>query len=236
MAAADRVEGLGEEEEPEGEPSGLETGETETLQMEGEGEALLCKQRQGRRVWGRKIAKKTLQHVKANLLLLLTILGVALGVILGVLVSLAKPSDLVQTLVSFPGEIFLRALKMLILPLIVFSLMSGLGSLKLKTAGALGFRTLLYYMTTTLLAVTLGIILVVMIQPGKGNTGSHCTNVSLADADANSIDVVDAMLDLIRLERGREGGGGGENGDIGTIQWLQNFNHVAKFFSPFLEI
>ena len=73
-------------------------------------------------------------------------------------------------LLSLPGELFLRMLKMLILPLIMFSLMAGLGSLDTKVAGALGWRTVLYYMTTTLIAVVLGLTLVMVIQPGgRGN-------------------------------------------------------------------
>ena len=176
----------------------IETTERERLEMEGE-EDLLLKPRQGKWDWSRKLARKTRHHVKANLLLILTVLSVILGTILGVSISTANPSDLTKTLISFPGELFLRSLKMLILPLIVFSLMSGLGSLKLKTAGMLGLRTLLYYVTTTCLAVTLGIVLVVSIRPGKGHeSNQECTNASLAEADANTIHVLDAMLDLMR--------------------------------------
>ena len=75
-------------------------------------------------------------------------------------------------LLSLPGELFLRMLKMLILPLIMFSLMAGLGSLDTKVAGALGWRTVLYYITTTLIAVVLGLTLVMVIQPG--GRGSAC--------------------------------------------------------------
>ena len=170
----------------------------ERLEMDGE-EDLLLRPRRGKWEWTGKIARKTYHHVKSNLLLILTIVSVILGTILGVSIATANPSDLTITLISFPGELFLRSLKMLILPLIVFSLMSGLGSLKLKTAGALGLRTLLYYVTTTCLAVSLGIVLVVSIRPGKGHeSDAECTNVTLADADANKIDVLDAMLDLMR--------------------------------------
>ena len=77
-------------------------------------------------------------------------------------------------LLSLPGELFLRMLKMLILPLIMFSLMAGLGSLDTKVAGTLGWRTVLYYMTTTLIAVVLGLTLVMVIQPGgRGKVDKH---------------------------------------------------------------
>lgn len=146
----------------------------------------------------RRLARKIWRHVMSNMLLILTIVSVVMGIVLGVAIRPANPSQLAQQLVAFPGEIFLRALKMLIIPLIVFSLLAGLGSLNIKLAGALGIRTLLYYMSTTAIAVTLGIIIVVSIEPGKGHFGTmECTNATSV-ADAEPIDVLDSILDLIR--------------------------------------
>ena len=99
-------------------------------------------------------------------LLILTVLSVLVGIVVGLCVRQAHPGRVAVELLSLPGELFLRMLKMLILPLIMFSLMAGLGSLDTKVAGALGWRTVLYYMTTTLIAVVLGLTLVMVIQPG----------------------------------------------------------------------
>lgn len=60
-----------------------------------------------------------------NLLLTLTIAGVLVGLVLGFLGRLADLSPQSITLVSFPGEILMRMLKMFILPLIISSLISG---------------------------------------------------------------------------------------------------------------
>ncbi|MEM9400348.1 MAG: dicarboxylate/amino acid:cation symporter [Verrucomicrobiota bacterium] len=68
---------------------------------------------------------------------------------------------------DFVGTMFLRALKMLIVPLImsaVITSMSGLG--KDKAFGRMGLKTLAYYMTTSFLAITTGLLLVNIIQPG----------------------------------------------------------------------
>lgn len=59
------------------------------------------------------------------MLLILTIAGVVLGVILGFLLRLAEPGPDAIMIIAFPGEILMRALKMLILPLIVSSLIVG---------------------------------------------------------------------------------------------------------------
>ena len=68
--------------------------------------------------------------------------------------------------VSYIGEIFLRMLKALILPLIVPSLITAVGSLDLSLSGKVGMRAVAYYFATTILAVILGIILVTTIHPG----------------------------------------------------------------------
>lgn len=87
------------------------------------------------------------------------IAGFAAGIVGGEGVVWTKPI----------GEIFLTALRMLIVPLVTASLVVGVTSLgDVRKVGRFGARTLLYYLATTLLAVTLGILLVNAIAPGKG--------------------------------------------------------------------
>ena len=80
---------------------------------------------------------------------------------------------------------------MLILPLIVTSLIVGLAELDQKASGRLGRRAVLYYMSTTLIAVILGIILVVSINPGKEASKSK-------GKQDRKIRAMDSILDLIR--------------------------------------
>lgn len=66
------------------------------------------------------------------------------------------------------GTIFIRALKLIAIPLVLFSIISGVSSLgDVKKLGKLGGKTLLTYLITTVMAVTLGLVLVNIIQPGK---------------------------------------------------------------------
>jgi solute carrier family 1 (high affinity glutamate transporter) protein 2 len=68
---------------------------------------------------------QVLQWMRTNLLLAFTIGSVLIGVVVGFLGRLASFSDESVMLVSFPGEILMRLLKMFILPLIISSLVSG---------------------------------------------------------------------------------------------------------------
>lgn len=67
---------------------------------------------------------------------------------------------------AFIGTLFLNALKMLIVPLIVSAIISGMLGLDRDAVGRLGWKTLLYYVTTTLLAVITGLLVLDFLAPG----------------------------------------------------------------------
>ncbi|XP_059584137.1 excitatory amino acid transporter 2 [Alligator mississippiensis] len=130
-----------------------------------------------------------------NLLLSLTILGVILGSVFGSLLRLLPPldSDLIM-LISFPGDILMRMLKMLILPLIISSLISGLAGLDARSSGRMGTRAMVYYVCTTVLAAVLGVILVLTIHPGNPEL-KRAPGTGERNEEVSSLD---AFLDLIR--------------------------------------
>lgn len=136
--------------------------------------------------------------LKSNLLTLLTVAGVVSGVAVGFILRATKndPWPARQILyVNFAGDVFLRILKSLILPLIVSSLISAIGSLDLSLSGKIGVRAICYYLATTLSAVILGIIMVVIIHPGKGDSAS----IARAGISRN-VTTVDTLMDLFRLK------------------------------------
>ncbi|MDF1700316.1 MAG: dicarboxylate/amino acid:cation symporter [Planctomycetota bacterium] len=98
----------------------------------------------------------------------------ALGVVVGLLLAQVedKSSDgfttTIQWLDFFGKTVFIGLLKMIIAPLILASIVAGVTSIpSFRDAGRIGFRTLGYYIGTTTLAVAIGLILVLMIQPGE---------------------------------------------------------------------
>jgi len=85
--------------------------------------------------------------------------GVIGGVVLGIILRNSRtdkwtPREIMY--INYLGDLFLRMLKSLILPLIISSLVSAIGSLDLSLSGRIGARAIGYYMVTTICAVILG--------------------------------------------------------------------------------
>jgi len=102
---------------------------------------------------------------------------------------------------DFVGTLFLNALKMLVVPLIVASIITGVAGIGGSRAlGRLGGRTLLYYATTSLFAILAGLVLVNLVQPG------------VVSGDPNS--VFGFSADLATVEEAVTGKGAGDVVDI----------------------
>uniref|UniRef100_A0A8C7HVZ7 Amino acid transporter n=1 Tax=Oncorhynchus kisutch TaxID=8019 RepID=A0A8C7HVZ7_ONCKI len=132
-------------------------------------------------------------YCKRNGLLTLSVIAVVSGCVLGFSLRSFNLSTQAKIYFSFPGELLMRMLKMLILPLITSSLMSGLSAMDTKASGRLGVLTITYYLWTTFIAVIVGIILVLVIHPGTGTEkDGHRAGSGPVMTSA------DALLDLIR--------------------------------------
>ncbi|XP_046872391.1 solute carrier family 1 member 8b [Hypomesus transpacificus] len=146
-----------------------------------------------KRVLPVKVRAYVKDYCKRNGLLTLSVMAVVTGCVLGFFLRTFNLSTQAKIYFSFPGELLMRMLKMLILPLITSSLMSGLSAMDTKASGRLGILTITYYLWTTFIAVIVGIVLVLIIHPGTGSEkeGHHGgTGPVMTSADA--------LLDLIR--------------------------------------
>lgn len=108
-------------------------------------------------------------------------------------------SPLAIELIGYPGELLIRALQELVLPLMVFALMSGVFNLRHSSSGAgrIIRWSLLYYLMSMLLAVTLGITLVYIIQPGRSSPFTNSAKVGNCGEHAN----ITASLGLLHAEK-----------------------------------
>ncbi|XP_022102913.1 excitatory amino acid transporter 3-like isoform X2 [Acanthaster planci] len=85
-------------------------------------------------------------------------------------------------------------LKMVIIPLVVSSLVSGMASLDKRMSGILGLKALVYYFSTTFIAVVLGIVMVMSIQPGNRQESTDIDR----SGNTEYVNTADAILDLLR--------------------------------------
>uniref|UniRef100_A0A8C8R4R1 Amino acid transporter n=1 Tax=Pelusios castaneus TaxID=367368 RepID=A0A8C8R4R1_9SAUR len=136
--------------------------------------------------------------LRKHSLVILTVAGVLLGVGLGAAVRRLTLSRAQVAALAFPGELLLRMLRLVILPLVVCSLVSGAASLDTRALGKLGGIAIAYFMGTTLLAASLAIALAFVIRPGAGAQALNTGALRLADAVPTNKETVDSFLDLAR--------------------------------------
>ena len=90
-------------------------------------------------------------------------IALVLAVIVGVL--LRNQTDFVNTYIKPIGIIFLNLLKFIVVPLVLFSIMAGILSMNdISKVGKLGIRAIVYFMVTTLFAVTLGLLVPSLVK------------------------------------------------------------------------
>ncbi|HEB84609.1 MAG TPA: dicarboxylate/amino acid:cation symporter, partial [Bacteroidetes bacterium] len=106
-------------------------------------------------------------------------LGVLAGLVIG---------EPVQVIARPMGQIFLRLLKMIIVPLIVASITSGvLGVGDTRRLGRIGAKTLLYYLVTSTLAILVALLLVNLVKPGVGAELHLAAAPNLAEAETGAV-------------------------------------------------
>lgn len=90
------------------------------------------------------------------------------------------------SVLTFFGTLFLNALKMLIVPLVMASIITGMMSLNADTLGRLGTKTVAYYASTSLVAILIGLFFVNLFQPGivDGEPARHIIGLS---SDTNDV-------------------------------------------------
>lgn len=111
-------------------------------------------------------------------ILLAVILGVIAGLVLG------EKAGCLQIV----GDLFIRLLKMIIIPLIMATMVSGVVSIgKFGRLGRIGAQTFVYYLTTTVLAISIGLVMVNLIGPGTGAEMPTAESFSAAEHEPPTV-------------------------------------------------
>lgn len=117
------------------------------------------------------------------------IIGLILGLLVGLLfVQLGLPAEFVIYYIKPAGTIFINGLKMIAVPMVLASLIVGVANLgDVAKLGRIGGKTIAAYICTTVLAVSIGLILVNIFQPGNSLPTSTRDNLmALYDSDVTS--------------------------------------------------
>ena len=107
-------------------------------------------------------------YLGSNLLLRIS-LGLLLGAAVGI--ALGFSPDNAKVFVSYTkffGDVFINLLKMIVVPTIFLSLITGAASITPEQLGKVGLKTLIYYMVTSVIAIAIGLALANVFQPGAG--------------------------------------------------------------------
>lgn len=94
------------------------------------------------------------------------------GLVLGVLVGIwlhKEPSPVIMTTLTFIGQVFIRLIQMVVIPLVISAIVIGITSIgDSKQLGKLGTKMIFYYTIITVAAVTIGAALALLLKPGLG--------------------------------------------------------------------
>jgi Na+/H+-dicarboxylate symporter len=137
------------------------------------------------------------------------LIGLVAGALLGIIANLAGITWLASTLSALEpiGTVFIRLIMMIVVPLVVASLILGTASLgDIRKLGRIGGKTVAFYLVTTALAVTIGLILSNVVEPGSRidattrddlvaqYSGEAAARVELAEAKPS---VVQTLINMV---------------------------------------
>ncbi len=146
-------------------------------------------------------------------------IGMIAGILFGFAMTyLAWGRDFVQDWINPFGTIFVKLLKLIAIPLILASLIKGISDLKdISKFRTIGLRTMALYITTTIIAITIGLLLVNFIQPGDGISADTITK--LTDTYSRDTGVTSKLEEAFKQK------------ESGPLQFLEDMVPDNAFFA-----
>ncbi len=126
-------------------------------------------------------------YFKSNLLMRILI-GLILGAVVGLVVG---PG--IKWVNPF-GDLFVRLLKMIVVPVIFLSLVGGAASISPARLGKVGVKIVAYYLVTTVVAVIIGLIFANILKPGLG---LNLAGVTAAGRELKQPDIITTLLNIV---------------------------------------
>lgn len=123
------------------------------------------------------------------------LLGLALGIVAGAILNAVDNTWLntyvVDGVLYAGGKLFINALKMLVVPLVIFSLIPGVFAIgDIKLLGKVGTKTVVLYIATTAIAITTAVTLAALLGIGEGGTPPSDSDFSGRTTDQSALDIL----------------------------------------------
>lgn len=119
------------------------------------------------------------------------------GLILGVIVGMFVSADFAQTWLKPFGDLFIRLIRMVVVPLVFATLVAGAAGISdVSKLGRVAVKTLLIFMATSAVSVIMGLLIANLIDPGVGVTLS---TEGLKAAQVNAPSFVKTLLDIVPI-------------------------------------
>ncbi|MDA7706413.1 MAG: dicarboxylate/amino acid:cation symporter [Flavobacteriaceae bacterium] len=116
------------------------------------------------------------------------LIGMLAGVTFGFIMLEVGGADFVASWIKPIGTIFVKLLKLIAVPLILASLIKGISDLKdISKFASIGLKTIIIYVLTTVIAISIGLILVNTLNPGDGVSTETISKLTETYADNSSV-------------------------------------------------
>ena len=169
------------------------------------------------------------------------LLGMLIGVAYGLLAVNVGWIDFTTDYIKPFGTIFINLLKLIAMPLIFFSLISGIGNLKdISRLSRMGLKTVSFYMFTTVMAISVGLFLVNIIDPGDSFPSEtqakfeqmYGEEVSQKQADAQDLKNNSPLQFLVDIVPDNIIGAAGDNSNMLQLIFFTIFLGIAIVLLP----
>ncbi|XP_068585584.1 excitatory amino acid transporter 3-like [Cebidichthys violaceus] len=140
---------------------------------------------------------KCCDYIVKHFFFISTMAAVVTGIGLGMIFKTYVPlTDRNRFFFAMPGEILLRLLKLFSVPLIVTSVVRGAAGLTIDTSVKMSFRMGVYIVSTTIVSVSIGLTLVLLVKPGVAHVDDQ-DELNKMDVFATVDTIVDLLINLM---------------------------------------
>ncbi|HEY4653226.1 MAG TPA: dicarboxylate/amino acid:cation symporter [Cyclobacteriaceae bacterium] len=168
------------------------------------------------------------------------LIGMALGIAWGLSAEALGIVEFTRDWIKPWGDIFIRVLKLIAMPLIIFSLIDGVSNLSdVSRLSRIGGKTIAFYLCTTVIAITIGLLLVNVVKPGKLLSAekreelraAYASDMDTRITSAHEVSQVGPLQPLVDIVPDNFFGAAADNGNMLQVIFFSILFGVAMILS-----